>query len=80
MLSLHELFLSQQSNPVPSLLVLDQPSQVYFPRKLAGSPAEGDDPRLADEDVTAVTDVFELLGTFVNDAMNRPGIAGDSIS
>jgi hypothetical protein len=62
MLGLHELFLSMQRSPVPSVLVLDQPSQVYFPRTLAKEAAEGDDPDLqSDEDVAAVRKVFETL-------------------
>jgi hypothetical protein len=63
MIGLHELFLSQQGNPVPSLLVLDQPSQVYFPRTLAKDAKEGDDPTLGDEDVAAVRKVFTTLAT-----------------
>jgi hypothetical protein len=70
MLALHELFLSQSSNPVPSLLVLDQPSQVYFPRKLAGRPVIGDDPVLADEDLEAVKKVFEVLGSAIKKFAN----------
>jgi hypothetical protein len=31
LLSLHEHFMSSSSNPVPRFLVIDQPSQVYFP-------------------------------------------------
>jgi hypothetical protein len=62
MIGLHQLFLSQQGNPVPSLLVLDQPSQVYFPRKLAGRQVADGDPPLADEDVAAVKKVFDVLG------------------
>lgn len=61
MLGLHELFLSLPGSPVPSLLVLDQPSQVYFPRMLAKEATEGDDPTLGDEDVAAVRKVFETL-------------------
>lgn len=62
MLGLHELFLSMQGSPVPSVLVLDQPSQVYFPRTLAKEVSEGDDPELqSDEDVAAVRKVFETL-------------------
>lgn len=61
-LGLQELFLSQKGNPVPSLLVLDQPSQVYFPRKLAGTRTQATpDPMLADEDVAAVQKVFVTL-------------------
>ncbi len=61
MLGLHELFLSLPGSPVPSLLVLDQPSQVYFPRTLAKDVEEGDDPSLGDEDVMAVRKVFQTL-------------------
>lgn len=32
-LSLHEFFLTIKHNPVPSFLILDQPSQVYYPEK-----------------------------------------------
>ncbi|MCY1045001.1 DUF3732 domain-containing protein [Corallococcus sp. bb12-1] len=62
MIGLHDLFLSQVGSPVPSLLVLDQPSQVYFPRTLAKVAKEGDDPTLGDdEDVAAVRRVFITL-------------------
>lgn len=61
MIGLHELFLSLKGNPVPSLLVLDQPSQVYFPRTLAKEAKVGDDPTLGDEDVVAVRKVFATL-------------------
>lgn len=61
MVGLHELFLSQKGNPVPSVLVLDQPSQVYFPRTLAKEAEPGDDPSLGDEDVAAVRKVFVAL-------------------
>jgi hypothetical protein len=63
MVGLHELFLSQKGNPVPSLLVLDQPSQVYFPRTLAKEAKAGDDPSLGDEDVVAVRKTFVTLAT-----------------
>ncbi|HEU0035894.1 MAG TPA: DUF3732 domain-containing protein [Kofleriaceae bacterium] len=61
MVGLHELFLSQKGNPVPSVLVFDQPSQVYFPRTLAREAREGEDPTLRDEDVAAVRKVFATL-------------------
>jgi hypothetical protein len=63
MIGLHEVFLSQKGNPVPSLLVLDQPSQVYFPRTLAKEAREGDDQPLGDEDVAAVRKIFDTLAT-----------------
>jgi hypothetical protein len=34
LVALHELFLGQSGNPVPTFLVFDQPSQVYFPQML----------------------------------------------
>jgi hypothetical protein len=65
MLALHELFLTKHSNPVPSFLILDQPSQVYFPRKLGGRATGPVDPQIADEDITAVRMVFDVLAQAV---------------
>lgn len=64
-LALQKLFLEQAASPVPSMLVYDQPSQVYFPQTLAREPVMGDDPQLSDEDVTAVRKVFETFGRSV---------------
>lgn len=61
MLGLQALFASHPDSPVPNFLVLDQPSQVYFPRKLAGPSAPDQDIILADEDVDAVRKVFAVL-------------------
>ena len=33
LLALHQYFLSLESCPVPNFLVIDQPSQVYFPER-----------------------------------------------
>jgi Protein of unknown function (DUF3732) len=61
-LALQELFLSQTHSPVPSFLVYDQPSQVYFPRRLSGRTTSKDlDPKLLDEDVIAVQKAFSTL-------------------
>ncbi|HEY7337659.1 MAG TPA: DUF3732 domain-containing protein [Bryobacteraceae bacterium] len=61
-LALHEYFAELPGSPVPSFLVLDQPSQVYFPKKLAASPTEMDlDPKLAEDDVQRVHKIFEVL-------------------
>lgn len=70
-LALHALFLEQTASPVPSMLVYDQPSQVYFPQTLARSPAAEDDPQFRDEDVAAVRKVFEAFGKFVSEAEGR---------
>jgi len=43
--------------------MLDQPSQVYFPQKLAGTRKKNDlDPKLADEDREKVKAIFSQLG------------------
>ena len=60
-LALHVFFLRQVDSPVPSFLVMDQPSQVYFPHKLAGAHVADPDPNLDDEDVAAVRRVFDVL-------------------
>jgi hypothetical protein len=60
-LGLQEFFIESRHNPVPSFLVYDQPSQVYFPRKLARPTTEEVDPRIADEDIEAVQKVFQTF-------------------
>lgn len=60
-LALQTFFLELPHHPVPGLLIYDQPSQVYFPRRAAGH--EATDPvAWRDEDVVAVRKVFQLLG------------------
>lgn len=67
MLGLHQFFLKQDHSPVPSFLVMDQPSQVYFPRRLAEKKSdELLDPQLPDEDVAAVRATFKVLGEVVD--------------
>jgi uncharacterized Zn finger protein (UPF0148 family) len=56
-LALHEWF-ARHDRPVPSFLVLDQPSQVYFPEDQAGDRSIDD---LKDTDRSAVIRLFELL-------------------
>jgi hypothetical protein len=66
MLGLQEYFLSLDYSPVPSFLIMDQPSQVYFPKKVAGNVADiSDDPKLKDEDVEAVRKAFDALSKVV---------------
>jgi len=66
-LALQEYFLSLPSSPVPSFLVFDQPSQVYFPRRLVERPLEApaEDSSYRDEDVEAVRKAFETLASVV---------------
>jgi hypothetical protein len=59
-LGLQRYFLQLPSSPVPSFLVFDQPSQVFFPKKLAGV-AGILDPPLDDDDVVRVRKLFEVI-------------------
>jgi hypothetical protein len=63
-LALQTFFLELPHHPVPGLLIYDQPSQVYFPRRAAVNDDDDDiDPvTWRDEDVDAVRKVFKLLG------------------
>ncbi|EBL9142981.1 DUF3732 domain-containing protein [Salmonella enterica] len=66
LLSLHQFYLSQKNNPVPSFLILDQPSQVYFPKTTQlPNIANEDEPILRDEDVEAVRRAFKAMGNVV---------------
>lgn len=67
LLALHQFFLAQRQSPVPAFMVLDQPSQVYFPKRVAAraDQEEEDDPRLPDEDVNAVRMAFKVMGQVV---------------
>ncbi len=58
-LALQRVFLANKRNPVPGLLIYDQPSQAYFPHLLGGQAREDD---LANEDVTAIRKAFQVLG------------------
>ncbi len=63
-----QMFFSQQEqSPVPQFLVYDQPSQVYFPNKLAQREDErNEDPMLDDEDIIAVKKIFEAMSCALN--------------
>jgi hypothetical protein len=68
-LALQQFFLESAPSPVPSFLVYDQPSQVYFPRRLAGPRSDEEfDPEFQDEDVLAVRKVFSVLADVVRQA------------
>ncbi|MCL6606133.1 MAG: DUF3732 domain-containing protein [Paenibacillus sp.] len=65
-LGLQQFFLNLTDNPIPSFVVFDQPSQVYFPKRLAASGSEPEDLEFKDEDVEAVRKVFEVFSYVVN--------------
>ncbi len=64
MCSLQEYFLEQVTSCVPSFIIFDQPSQVYFPKLKRGT-EDMDDPRHANEDVDAVKSMFKTIANSV---------------
>ncbi|KAA1052613.1 hypothetical protein FH063_004071 [Azospirillum argentinense] len=70
MLALQRFFLTDIGHPVPALIVLDQPSQVYFPRGFDGEHAS-ELGRTRDQDILAIRSVFKALGAEVMRAKGR---------
>ncbi|WP_324664243.1 DUF3732 domain-containing protein [Dehalococcoides mccartyi] len=65
-LGLQQYFLNLSRSPVPSFVAYDQPSQVYFPKKLAMREDEPTiDPEWKDEDIDAVRKVFNVFSSAV---------------
>jgi len=59
-LAVHEyLLVNRSSSPVPTFLVIDQPSQVYFPSGTYG--LSKDDARLRDDDLQKTRQIFNVL-------------------
>lgn len=71
-LAFHKFFLESPHHPVPSFIVYDQPSQVYFPQSLRPQLQESDaEPEWRDEDVVAVRKVFNAVSDATLDANSR---------
>lgn len=71
-LALQKFFLTINQSPVPSFLIYDQPSQVYFPKRLASREEDSEsDPKFKDEDVEAVQKVFNVLSQVVEDSKGK---------
>ncbi|MFZ3001597.1 MAG: DUF3732 domain-containing protein [Undibacterium umbellatum] len=69
LLALHQFYLGQKTSPVPGFLVLDQPSQVYFPKRVVNrTDEEVKEPRYKDEDILAVHKAFEVMAKVVQEA------------
>lgn len=65
-LALQEYFCGVHQSPVPALIIYDQPSQVYFPRRLA--PKRGGEiveEKIDDEDAVAVRRIFATVDSVV---------------
>lgn len=71
LLALH-LFAVKHNCPIPRFLLIDQPTQVYFPSEQVYKDADGSVQRTeADADLTAVRRLFELLLKFTQE--DAPG-------
>lgn len=71
LLALH-LFAAQSSQPIPRFLMIDQPTQVYFPSQQVYDDADGSFQKTeADADLKAVRRLFELLLEFTQ--LDAPG-------
>lgn len=67
LLALH-LFAAQNNRPIPRFLLIDQPTQVYFPSEQVYKDADGSVQRTeADADLNAVRRLFELLLKFTRE-------------
>lgn len=67
LLALH-LFAAQNNRPIPRFLLIDQPTQVYFPSEQVYKNADGSVQRTeADADLDAVRRLFELLLKFTQE-------------
>jgi len=67
LLALH-LFAAQNKCPIPRFLLIDQPTQVYFPSEQVYKDADGSVQRTeADADLNAVRRLFELLLKFTQE-------------
>lgn len=68
LLALHEHFISLSQNPVPRFLVIDQPSQVYFPEAWPSmEQAPGGQSKIdGSPDIDGVRRIFSALSHFVD--------------
>ena len=70
-LGLQEFFLRLADCPVPNFLVYDQPSQVYFPRRLAVRGGDDEDePIWQDQDVEAVRHILGGMSSAIAQTKN----------
>lgn len=67
LLALHEHFRSVEQSPVPKFLVLDQPSQAFFPEGIdAARQGRMADPKKLSDDLTRLKRLFEALSKAVD--------------
>ena len=72
LLALHQFLISLPHSPVPTFLIMDQPSQVYFPKRLVVRDWEPEEePSLRDEDIEAVQKAFRVMADVVQAAKDQ---------
>ena len=75
LLALHEHFLTVSHNPVPQYLVIDQPSQAFFPEALlprsAGRKKGEPEPVMSSDDIARVNRIFRALAAASNRTNSR---------
>ncbi len=73
MIALHEHFINAPNNPVPGFLVIDQPSQVYFPDAWPSIDQESRDKDGKDisADIAGVHRIFSVLARFLTAVNNQ---------
>jgi len=64
LLALHEHFVGLGQNPVPRFLVIDQPSQVYFPEAWPSMEGPPDERKDRSSDIEGVRRIFTALSHF----------------
>ncbi|MDD4759818.1 MAG: DUF3732 domain-containing protein [Bacteroidaceae bacterium] len=67
MCSLQEYFLELDLSCVPSFVILDQPSQVYFPKLRRNDENHEYDPQYENEDINAVKSIFKTLAKSISE-------------
>ena len=75
LLALHQYFLSLNTSPVPNFLIIDQPSQVYFPERWPGDPDPKNPNRLPEDassdDIEGVNKIFRTLSEGFSRTKNK---------
>jgi hypothetical protein len=72
LLALHVHFIRLSQSPVPRFLMIDQPSQVYFPKRVVTRLGDKfEEPSFQDEDVVAVHKAFEVMAKVVLKAKGK---------
>lgn len=74
MLALHEHFISLGNSPVPRFLIIDQPSQVYFPEawpEMDQLPSREGDHAGENSDIEGVRRIFMILSAFMDSVKGR---------